>query len=185
VLHWDSNSLHHYSTFTKIHILCIITAPSQRFIFFASLQHLHKDSHSLHHYNTFITSRLHWYILLTAQMCKYLQAEVTCLLLTLWRLWRSRLGSRLCQFPGFSKMAQILQLDLLSSSSKRVVKQLSNWVLQKEHSFIDMLCMEVAYNHHKFCKVLKQLVIVMCASLTSVFSYLCCFFLSSLPLLLV
>lgn len=60
-----------------------VAGASLRFKLFASLQHLHKDSNSLHHSNTFITSRLHWYILLTAEMCKYLQAEVMCLLLTL------------------------------------------------------------------------------------------------------
>jgi len=50
-------------------------------------------------------------------------------------------------------MAQILQLDLLSSSSKRVVKHLFGWMLQK---VIDILFMEVAYNYHRFCKVLND-----------------------------
>jgi len=50
-------------------------------------------------------------------------------------------------------VAQILQLDLLSSSSKRVVKHLFSWVLQKEHSVMDILFMKVAYNYHRICEV--------------------------------
>ena len=50
-------------------------------------------------------------------------------------------------------MAQILQLDLLLSSSERVVKHLFSWVLQKEYSFMEVLFMEVAYIYHRFCNV--------------------------------
>ena len=53
-------------------------------------------------------------------------------------------------------MSQILQLDLLSSSSERVVKHLLSWVLQNKYSDMDILFIEVAYSYHRFCKVLKD-----------------------------
>jgi len=53
-------------------------------------------------------------------------------------------------------MAQILQLDLLSSSRERVVKHLFSWVLLKEYSFMEILFMEVEYIYHRFCNVLKN-----------------------------
>ena len=86
-----------------------------------------------------------WYILLAAQMCKYRQAKLRCLLLALWRLRRSWRGSGLCKFPNFSETTQILEFDLFSSFSG-----------------MDILFYGSSIQLPLFCKVLKDWYFVVC-----------------------